>query len=55
MDVVYMGIICILKHLKEELVWAIDKPLRSISNITLFKTLYTVFTTKELWNKAILN
>ena len=30
--------ICILRHLKEELTWAIDKPLQVISNKVVFKT-----------------
>ena len=29
--------VCILKHLKEELAWAINKQLRVISNKMLFK------------------
>ena len=36
-DVAYMGV-HILRHLKEELAWAIDKQLQVISNIMLFKT-----------------
>ena len=35
--VVYMNI-CVLRHLKEELAWVIDKRLRVISNKMLFKT-----------------
>ena len=29
--------ICVLSHLKEELVWAVDKSLRGINTIMLFK------------------
>ena len=42
----------VLSHLKEELAWAIDKPLRIISTIILFKNSKS---TKELKNKAVLN
>ena len=51
MDVVDVDI-CILSHLKEELTWAIDKRLRIISTIMLFKNSNS---TKELKNKAVLN
>ena len=30
--------ICVLRHLKEELAWAIDKQLQVVSNTMLFKT-----------------
>ena len=39
-------------HLKEVLTWAIDKWLRAISTIMLFKNSYN---TKDLKNKAVLN
>ena len=39
------------RHLKEELAWAIDKPLQLIINTILFKNSYT---TKNLKNKAVL-
>ena len=43
MSVVYVGIVCILRHLKEELAWATDIWLWVIRNIVLFKTvMYTV-------------
>ena len=29
--------VCVLSHLKEELAWAVDKQLRVISTIMLFK------------------
>ena len=35
---VYVNV-CILKRLKEELAWAIDKRLRVVSNKILFKTI----------------
>ena len=35
--VVYVYVVHILRHLKEELAWAKDKWLWVISNITLFK------------------
>ena len=38
---------CILRHLKEELAWAIDKQLTVISNIMLFETVSYVEETKE--------
>ena len=44
--------ICVSSHLKEELTWAIDKRLRVISTIMLFKNSKS---TKELKNKAVLN
>ena len=37
--------VCVLSHLKEELTWAIDKRLRVISTIMLFKNSKS---TKEL-------
>ena len=43
----------VLKHLKEELVWAIDERLQVISNKMLFRTVIT-YTTKKLKNKGIL-
>ena len=42
-------------HLKEELTWAIDKQLRVISTIMLFKNSKSTKELKELKNKAILN
>ena len=44
--------ICISSHLKEELVWAVDKRLLVISTKILFKNSKN---TKELKNKAVLN
>ena len=44
--------VCISRHLKEELTWAIDKRLWVISTIMLFKNSKS---TKELKNKAVLN
>ena len=44
--------ICVLRHLKEELAWVIDKRLRVISNKMLFQNSCT---TKKLKNKAVLN
>ena len=41
-----------IEHLKEELTWAIDKWLRVISTIMLFKNSKSI---KELKNKAVLN
>ena len=43
----------VLKSLKEDLAWAIDKRLRIVSNKMLFKTVS--YTTKKLKNKAVLN
>ena len=40
--------VCVSSHLKEELTWAIDKWLRVISTIMLFKTVRVA--TKELKN-----
>ena len=34
---VYVGIVCILRHLKEELAWAADKRLLVISKVKPFK------------------
>ena len=45
--------ICISRHLKEELAWAIDKQFWLIISITLFKRVS--YTTKKLKNKAIFN
>ena len=42
-DVVYMNV-RISRYFKEELVWAIDKRLRVISNIMLFKTVISLKT-----------
>ena len=50
--VAYMNV-CILRHLKEELAWVLDKWLQLISNKMLFKTV--IATTKKLKNKAALN
>ena len=44
--------VCVSSHLKEELIWAIDKLLRVISTIMLFKNSKS---TKGLKNKAVLN
>ena len=38
--------VCVSNHLKEELTWAIDKRLRVISTIMLFKNSKS---TKEQW------
>ena len=43
----------ILRHLKQVLVWAIDKQVQFIGNDMLLKTV--TYTTKELKNKAILS
>ena len=43
--------ICVLRHLKEEVNWAIDKRLQLIINIILFKTV--ICTTKNLRNKTV--
>ena len=40
-------------HLKEELVWVVDKRLRIISTIMLFKNSKSTKELKELKNKAI--
>ena len=45
-----MGIVCVSRHLKEELAWAIDKQLWVIM---LFKTVS--YTTKEVKNEALLS
>ena len=45
--------ICVLMHLKEELVWVIDKWLRVISIMVLLKAVIRI--TKELRNKATLS
>ena len=42
-------------HLKEELTWAIDKRLRVISTIVLFKNSKSTKELKKLKNKAVLN
>ena len=41
-------------HLKEELTWAIDKRLRVISTIMLFKNSKSTKELKKLKNKAVL-
>ena len=43
--------VCVSRHLKEELAWAMDKWFWVISNKMLFKTVS--YTTKNLKNKAI--
>ena len=48
MGVACVGVICVSRHLKEELAWATDKLLRVISN----KCSYI---TKELKNNVILS
>ena len=48
MGVVYVNV-SVLKRLKEELAWAIDKRLRVVSNKMLFKTVI------PLKKKAVLN
>ena len=45
----------ISSHLKEELTWAIDKQLRVISTIMLFKNSKSTKELKKLKNKAVLN
>ena len=35
---VYMGVVCVLRLLKEELAWDTDKQLWIISNVMLFET-----------------
>ena len=45
--------ICALRHLKEDLAWAVDKRLQVISNKMLLKTVS--YTTEKLKNKAILD
>ena len=47
--VVYMIVIHIVRHFKEELAWPADKQLWIISNLILFKQ----YITKELKNNAI--
>ena len=42
--------VCVLSHLKEELAWAVDKRLRVISAIMMFKNSKSI---RELENKAI--
>ena len=42
-------------HLKEELTWAIDKRLRIISTIMLFKNSKSTKELKKLKNKPVLN
>ena len=37
-DVVYVGVVRIWRHLKEELAWSTDKWFRVIRNIMSFKT-----------------
>ena len=53
MGVVYVGVVCISRLLKEELAWAVDKWLWVISNILLFKICGC--TSKELNSQAILS
>ena len=48
---VYVGIVRILRHLKEDLAWATDIQLWIISNICYVKCIAT----KELKNKAVLS
>ena len=45
----------ISSYLKEELAWAVDKQLRVISTIILFKYSKSIKELKELKNKAFLN
>ena len=47
--------VCVSSHLKEELAWAIDKRLRVISTIMLFKNSKSTKELKKLKNKAVLN
>ena len=47
--------VLISSHLKEELTWAIEKPLRVISTIMLFKNSKNTKELKKLKNKAVLN
>ena len=51
MGVVYMSVIHIVRHFKEELAWPADKQLWIISNLILFKQ----YITKELKNNANLS
>ena len=39
--------VCVLSHLKEELAWAVDKQLRIINTIMLFKSTKELKGTKE--------
>ena len=43
--------VCVSSHLKEELAWAVDKRLRVISTIMLFKNSYYTKELKELKKK----
>ena len=51
-SVAYVNV-CMSRHLKEELAWAIDKWFWAISN-TMLQYLNS-YTTKNLKNKAVLN
>ena len=47
--------VCISSYLKEELTWAIDKRLRVISTIMLFKNSKSTKELKQTKNKTVLN
>ena len=47
--------VCISSHLKEELAWAVDKWLRVISAIMLYKNSKSTKELKGTKNKAVLN